>query len=410
MTKAELQQQAVELMKHNDLLVLQWCTSLGKSKAAIEIMKSMADPSNKKSVLLVVAEIAHKSNWRDEFTKWNLNLLEFDITIETYASLKHHRNKKYDLLILDEAHHIGSDLRMEILEEIKANKVLALSATLALEILLKLRLLYGVGRKMRFSTVNLQKAIDWGILPKPRVYLIPMELDNTVNDQEIIETRGKSPKKKVVECTLQERWKYLKDKEKYPNITLRIPCTALQKYLHISAEAEFWKKKYFYNRVEAIKNKWLQLGSKRKRYLGNLKTVEAQNLLERLKDKRYLCFCSSIEQVEALGGNNAIHSGKKDSLATINNFNNKEIDSLFAVGMIQEGQNLVDIDAVVIVQLDGQERSFVQKVGRGMRAEDPIIVIMYYKETRDEEYLQGALEGIDPDYVIEVSNLDEIKI
>lgn len=147
-----------------------------------------------------------------------------------------------------------------------------------------------------------------------------------------------------------------------------------------------------------------------KRYLGSLKDQKAQEVLDLIKDKRYICFCSSIEQAERLGGDNSIHSKKKGSLNTIEDFNSKEIDNLFAIGMIQEGQNLVDIEVGVIIQLDGQERAFVQKSGRAMRADEPLLFILYYKDTRDEEYLQKALEDINPDYITEVTDLSEIKV
>ncbi len=78
--------------------------------------------------------------------------------------------------------------------------------------------------------------------------------------------------------------------------------------------------------------------------------------------------------------------------------------------MLQEGQNLVDIEVGVIVQLDGQERAFIQKFGRSLRATDPVQFIFYYRGTRDEEYLENVLEGIDKDYVVEIETLDEIEL
>ena len=69
--------------------------------------------------------------------------------------------------------------------------------------------------------------------------------------------------------------------------------------------------------------------------------------------------------------------------------------------MLQEGQNLTNIQAGIIVQLDGEERGFIQKFGRSLRATDPIQYILYYRGTRDEEYLQKALEGIDKEYIVE---------
>ena len=136
--------------------------------------------------------------------------------------------------------------------------------------------------------------------------------------------------------------------------------------------------------------------------MGESKTEVVKKLLETLEGKKYICFCTNISQAEVLGGANAIHSEKKSSnQAIIDSFNEGSINSLFAVGMLQEGQNLNGIQAGVIVQLDGKERAFIQKFGRSMRAEDPIQYIFYYRYTQDEKWMKNVLEGIDPNFIKE---------
>ena len=78
--------------------------------------------------------------------------------------------------------------------------------------------------------------------------------------------------------------------------------------------------------------------------------------------------------------------------------------------MLQEGQNLVDIQAGIIIQLDGEERTFVQRFGRSMRAEDPVQFIFYYKGTRDEEYLENALQDIDKQYITVIEDLNNFNL
>ena len=78
--------------------------------------------------------------------------------------------------------------------------------------------------------------------------------------------------------------------------------------------------------------------------------------------------------------------------------------------MLQEGQNLTDIEAGIIVQLDGQERAFVQKFGRSLRATDPVQFIFYYKDTKDTKYLENVLKGIDEKYITEVDNLIDLEL
>ena len=234
---------------------------------------------------------------------------------------------------------------------------------------------------------------------EPKIKLIPLELNNTVYSETIIEEWGKKDKRLTATCIYADRWKFLRDKKTVPNGKLIIQCTQKQKYDYLCEKFEFYKKRYMCNRNEALKNKWLQIGSQRKVYLGLLKTQVAKEVLKKLKKKRFICFCTNINQAEALGGNNAIHSKKKGNLEIINKFNEGKINSLFAVGMLQEGMNLNDIQAGVIIQLDGEERAFIQKFGRTLRADTPEQYIIYFKNTRDEEYLQKALENIDDKYI-----------
>lgn len=400
MTRDDINKKSIKLAKENKILALEFATGIGKSKIALDIINSLFI-TNVPTVLLVVAELAHFNNWRDESFKWNHDKLWNTITCVTYASLKKHKDMKYDIIILDEAHHIGSDLRLDIIDNIQFDKMLLLSATLGES--LKQYISNMFNTQIKSYKITLQQAIDWKILPKPKIYLIPLTLNTTNVSEKIIEEWGKVSLRKRYKCTYQERWEYIKNKKKYPNVILEISCTPYQKYIYLTEKFEYFKKFYFRNRNEAVKNKWLQLGSQRKRFMSELKTPIVKKFLRHVTNNRYICFCGSIEQADILGKNNSIHSKKDNSAEIIDKFNNKEINNLFAVGMLQEGQNLNDIEVGIIVQLDGQERSFIQKFGRSLRAEDPIQYIFYYKNTRDTEYLQNALEGINENYIQELN-------
>ena len=96
------------------------------------------------------------------------------------------------------------------------------------------------------------------------------------------------------------------------------------------------------------------------------------------KSDRYLVFCS-------------IHQRKDYDMIIVKN-------SIFAVGMLTEGQNLVDIDAGIIIQLDSKERSYLQKSGRVLRSKEPEQYIFYYKNTQDEKYLSTIIEDIPKEF------------
>ena len=391
MTREELTKTIVELGENNNRIILSWPTGLGKSFGSLQLAKLWKP----KKVLLVVAEVPHKDNWKAEIYKfstlYSYNLLEkADVTIICYASL-HKYADKYDMIIFDEAHHMFTDRRLDYIKEYKTDKIVLLSATLSVDQIFRANALFG---KFKLSDISLQEVIENEILPTPKIKLIPLELDNTIYNEEFVQEWGNSKNKVTISCLYNDRWKYIKNKKSYPNVTLIIKCTKRQKYYLISEQFDYYKTLYLRTRKEFIKTKWLQLGSQRKRFLGEIKTNYVKKLLKEVKDKRFICFCSSIEQAKLLGENNAIHSERKDSLELIQKFNNFKINSLFAVGMLQEGQNLESIEVGIIIQLDGTERPFIQKLGRVLRAKDPVQYIFYFKNTRDEEYLDKVLEGV----------------
>lgn len=394
MTREALVKEAVKLFEKHTSVALLWATGVGKSAAAIKMANKYIGKTKNKNVLLVVAEVAHKENWQKEFEKWGM--INATLTIECYASLHKYRNTNWDLIIFDEAHHLGSELRLEVLSSMRSSKNILLSATLDRGMLNELENILGY---IAFHKIGLQDAIDFNILPGPHIHLIPLTLDNVKTDQWIVEEWGDESKRIPIYTDLRDKWKYLRNKKQYPNIKLCMRCTALQKYNYLTEQTEYWKKKYMSCRQEYMKNKWMQIGIQRKRFLGEVKTHIVKRLIEKLKDKRYICFCASVAQAEYLGKENAIHSKVKKSQSIIDAFNEKKINNLYAVGMLQEGQNLVDIEAGIIIQLDGSERPFIQKFGRSLRASDPHQYIFYYKNTRDEEYLNNILEDFNSDYI-----------
>ncbi len=405
LTREEIQKNAVNLALNNKNIAFQYATGIGKTYISLCCISALELEWNyKPKVLLLIAEKAHKKNWEDEFIKWNFNAENF--TIECYASLKKYKDTQWDIILLDEAHRAGSDIRLDIFTTIKTKSLILLSATLQDSILESLSTIYGY---IKSDKISLKDAIESKILPEPKVYLLPLTLNSTNRSETIIEQRGKKALIKTITCTLKERWTYLNNKAQYPNISLEMKCTEKEKYDYLCVQFEYWKSQYMKTRQERTKIKWLQLGAQRKRFLGECKTKYAKQLCQNLNNKyRYICFCNSISQADYLGQDTAIHSENKDSLKVIDKFNEGKINSLFAVSMAQEGLNLKDIEAGIIVQLDGYERAWIQKIGRIFRAKEPIQYIFYFKNTQDEVYLQKVLEGIDKEYMIKINNINDI--
>lgn len=410
--KSQLQKREFEKLKDQNRVILKWATGCGKSKMAIDLINYQVNPlvsgKSLSKVLFVVAERAHIKNWEDEFDKWHLNKANIYIDICCYASLKNYKDYSYDTVVLDEAHHVFSEKRMAALEEVRDNllpnaHIYLLSATLSSA---KKDMIKDIFGNFAVSAVTLKDAIESDILPDPKVYVVAMELDNKHSNQTV--KIGNDPYAPVVGWA--QRAKYVCNK-----IPCIIHCTEQQKYAYMTSEMEYWKQRYARSNNQFQYNKWVNMGSQRKLFLGNLKTGAVRTLIQTLSDdRRFVCFCASVAQATELNKKNTISSRKptKYNQGIIDAFNAKTTNQIYAVGMINEGMNLADIQIGIIVQLDRKERLFIQKFGRSMRAENPVSFIFYYKGTQDEKYLKEALENIDAKFVqhININQLNSIKL
>lgn len=72
--------------------------------------------------------------------------------------------------------------------------------------------------------------------------------------------------------------------------------------------------------------------------------------------------------------------------------------------------NLVNCRVGVYAVLNSSERMIKQKLGRLLRHPDPVIIIPYFKGTRDEEIVGKMLEDYNPELVSTITNLTELKL
>jgi len=373
-SKQEIQDYGVEVANSNQNVLFEWATGLGKSLAAIRVMEAYGGRWN-----IVIAETNHESNWREQFKEHGKEHLLTNVNFFCYQSMsKYIENANF---IFDEGHHILSELRLSHLTDIVTCQVgkrnVFLSATMTW---FQKSVITSIIPNLVVFKVTLSQAIKWGLLPKPSVYLIPVQLDDTIKNQV---------------------FEYSKSNH--------VRCTEAGAYKLISSRVELYKQKYYDTRQHWDKIRWLRAGGIRKQFLADCKTTHAKILLEKLQDKRLICFAGSIPQAEELSGGNAIHSKvpKKQREVMIANFNNEESHKLFVVDMLKEGMNLKHIEAGINVQLDNVERYFTQTHGRVLRSQFPEQYILYVEDTQDEVYITTALENFDLTYVKKI-NLDEI--
>ena len=176
MTRQEIYNQCVQKIAKTDSLLIEAATGTGKTKISIDLVNHVIDQyCDRKpvSILLLVAKIIHKQTWKDEINKWG-GIHHSNITMECYESLKKHQHKHYDIIIADEVHHLGSDLRRELLSKVHFQYFIGLSATVPR----KLKAFFNYRYHAKIVSCGIREAIQDKVLPKPQIFLFPLLIDN----------------------------------------------------------------------------------------------------------------------------------------------------------------------------------------------------------------------------------------
>lgn len=354
-------------------------TGMGKTRLAIDLINHICDKVYREdecptSVLILVAKTVHKQTWKDEIKKWGGLNTDY-VTIECYESLKKYKGLGFDIIIGDEVQHL-SEARLKILNTIHINEAfIGLSATIKRD----MRDMFISSYNAHIIKCGLREAVEDEVLPEPTVYLMPLTLNNT-------------------SC-----------KYKITRFGNEVIATQKGYYDNISSLIDWYKNKYFNSRNERIKNMWLSIAGKRLKWLAEQKESIVLSLLSKFKNYKTLTFCSSIEQSERLGKYN-ITSKNKDSVKNLELFNANKIKHITAVNILNEGVNLTNCRIGIFCNLNSSEIIVKQRVGRILRHKSPIIILPYFKDTREEELIEKMIEEYNKDSIIIVNDINKIKL
>lgn len=72
--------------------------------------------------------------------------------------------------------------------------------------------------------------------------------------------------------------------------------------------------------------------------------------------------------------------------------------------------NLSNCRIGIYANLNSSDIIIKQRLGRILRHDNPVIVIPFYKGTREEELINKMLEDYNPQLIHTVNNITEIKI
>ena len=359
MTREQIYKECVNKIAKTNCLLMELSTGVGKTKLSIDLTNYLFASNWFKqgyipSVLILIAKRVHRQTWLDEIQKWgglNSKAGYPSICLECYESLHKHCSEHWDIVILDECHHIGSEMRMQQLKTIKYGYMIGLSATIPQ----KLKMWFKYNFHSQVVSCDIIEAIDSEVLPEPTILLFPLQVENT-RMSETIELNPKAKQGKTYYGEYKDYWKFKKAK-----VHAILKCTQKQKLMDLDKSIEWYKKKAMSGNM-AMKQSWLYLCGKRLEFLADCKLQWVKLILHHLDKERTITFCKTIAQTEQLG-KNCIHSQNKDATKVYDDFNNKKIDHITAVNILNENANLVDCRYGIFCNITSSEIITSQRQG-----------------------------------------------
>lgn len=353
-------------------------TGVGKSKAALEIIKEAVENNIIKNVLIVVpTEDLRDNGWREEAEKWGFkNLYEKYVTTICYASLQGMEGEKWDLVIMDECHNITINNSTFFCNN-QITSTVGLTATYPRDITKRTLLSSYIGNVC--YRIDTDTAVKLGVVSPYEIIVVKVPLEG------VHKTVKAGNKNNPFYTTESKNMAYL-DARCYsaPN-----------------------KRNYLL----------------RMRFIYNLrsKTIAAKWILDNLisENERCLIFCGSKIKANELCENRYYSkpskpkTGAKDYArkmqeyqeelseyqgdASLLAFKDKRINRLSCVSALNEGQNISEIDSAVADQITSNELDLIQRIGRIIRYRNGHrgkIYILCAEGTVDVTWINKATEKL----------------
>jgi superfamily II DNA or RNA helicase len=312
-----------------------------------------------KKYLIVAPKISIYNSWKDECVKHGFAHLLPYLEFTTYRSLQK-ASKDYDVVILDECHSLkfSHDYWLATFP----GKILGLTGTPPR---------YKASEKGRM--VGLYCPILY-------TYIMDSAVDDKIlNDYKIVVH--------VLPLSSERNMKVKKKDGSY--------------FMNSEQKSyEYWSDQL--KRIMSPKEVQIKRIMRMKALMGfSTKEKYAKELLDMIHDK-CIVFCNTTEQADWIC-KNSYHSKNQDSNDNLEDFKNGSITKLSCVQQLNEGVNIPNLKAGIILHSYSNERQSSQRIGRLLRLnpkDKSTIHILAYKDTVDMDWISEALKDIDSEKIV----------
>lgn len=360
------QQKIVEECKQSPKgAVVQSVTGSGKTLIGLEILKQDY------KTFLIVANTTHLVNqWKSILTQEGLledkNKIILLGTIQKFCK---EEGMNFDILIVDEGHHLFAPIFIKLIENNTFKKIYILTATLARDDNRhKLKDKYG----LKFiNGIDYETGIKEKLLSKFEVEDVFVDLTEYEQQQ----------------------------------------LDKIQSFIDIHFHKSPFNNNF--NLVNALANKGNFIANElrrcflKRKYILNCAVNKIQKVVQVLSQnnfKQCLIYCEYIDQANDIYDviklhftSTIYHSKIKDRDKNLEDFRNDKYKVLISVKALDEGFNLPQIDSAIIASSSLQERQTIQRIGRPLRYQEGKTAKIYnlvVENSKEESWLKKRMKSI----------------
>ena len=329
--------------------------SMGVGKTRIAIQHLQRNFNSFIEVLVVIPKNSVAQSWIDELEKMGLENLVKHITFTTYLSINKKNPNNYDIVYLDECHSILPS--HEGFLKLFKGKILGLTGTPPRD----------------------KESIKGRLVEKYCPIKYTFGVDDATNNNILNDYR-------IILHELQlSKLPTLKKKNKKGGFW----------YTNERKDYEYCNKRY----DDASSDKQRQFAAvMRMRALMDYTTKESyvKGMIKNISSK-CIIFANTQMQADRICSH-SYHSGNPKSEENLELFSDGRIDKLSCVLQLSEGISIPNLKQGIIMHAYGNEKKTAQRIGRLLRlnpSETSVCHILYYKDTKDEQWVNTALRSFD---------------
>jgi len=351
----EVQKEALEMAVKHKHCGLGISMGVGKTLIGLRYVDHFQkEKDGNLKVLVAAPKVSIFETWKAEGKKHGISTDNIEFT--TYLSLNKLTPSHYDIVILDECHSLLYS--HEIFLSQFTGRILGLSGT-----------------PPRYHKSEKGQMV-FKYCPIMYTYITDDAVDdNILNDYRIIVHRLSLDERLIMPVkTKNNTTFYTSEKKTYDYWTKRFMTAGSKKEEQITAVMRMKSMMDFRS-----------------------KEVYTKTLLDEIEDK-CLAFCNTQAQADRIC-EHSIHSENPKADENLVKFKNDEITKASCVLQLNEGVNIPNLRAAVIMHAYGNERKSNQRIGRLLRLnpdDTAVIHVLCYKDTVDERWVAEALKDLDP--------------